>query len=170
MKIKLFAYALCLFIYGCTSQGFNNNYADAFKYTYKGVSLETAYMSTDLGVHHGTEIAYGQTLAFNFKNISGWTPTNGMVDIAVNIVVLDEAENEVKKWDGLFDQAFPEGIPIEDAGNFYANMDILRPMEIGKTYKALVLVKNRNESVEENLTVEHDFTVIEFNENAVPTQ
>lgn len=143
----------------CEPGGFNTNLVDGLSSNYNGVIVNTIFVTIGGTAHHGRDVEYGNTLVYNFPNVQTWEATEGLVDMEANIKVEDEDGNVIKEWLGLFDGAYPDGIPAEDAKDFTLSVDLAPPFEPGKSYTIKCLASNRN--AEQKITVEHQINITE---------
>ena len=129
----LFALLFIYFLTSC-SVGVNKDLLTGLSYSYKGLSLEDAYINVDNDELKTSEIEYGKRVNIVLTGVKGYKLDNGKVKIGCRIAVRDNKGNAIISADDAFAESYEGGLAPEDAEVLSTSLLIGKPLEIGKEY------------------------------------
>lgn len=145
MKHLKFLFSLSfIFILNTCNVGVNKDLLTGLTYSYKGLSLEDAYLTLDDEELKTNEIEYGKKVNIVLTGIKGYELDEGKVKIGCKIVVNDNEGETVLSADDAFSASYAGGLDPEDAEVLSTALTVGKPLEIGKeyTWKSLFWDKN----------------------------
>jgi hypothetical protein len=143
-NFKFFLALLLIYFLSRCSVGVNKDLLTGLTYSYKGLSLEDAYLAIDNTKLKTNEIEYGERVNIILSGVKGYELDNGKVKIGCKIVVSDSEGNAVISADDAFAASYEGGLALEDAEVLSTALTVGKPLEIGKeyTWKSLFWDKN----------------------------
>jgi hypothetical protein len=143
-NFKFFLALLLIYFLSRCSVGVNKDLLTGLTYSYKGLSLEDAYLVIDNIKLKTNEIEYGERVNIILSGVKGYELDNGKVEIGCKIVVSDSEGNAVISADDVFAASYEGGLAPEDAEVLSTALTVGKPLEIGKeyTWKSLFWDKN----------------------------
>lgn len=126
------------------SVGVNKDLLTGLSYSYKGLSVEDAYLSVDNKKYTSNEIEYGKKVFVVLTGVQGYKLSNGKVKIGCRINVADSEGNVVLSNEDAFASLSEEGYDPAEAEVLNASLTVGTPLEVGKEYDWEVLFWDKN--------------------------
>ncbi len=145
MKHLKFLFALSfIYMLSTCNVGVNKDLLTGLTYSYKGLSLEDAYLTIDNDELKTNEVQYGKRVNIVLTGIKGYELDNGKVKIGCKIVVNNNEGEAVLSEDDAFSASYAGGLAPEDAEVLSTALTVGKPLEIGNeyTWKSLFWDKN----------------------------
>ncbi len=112
--------------------------------SYKGLSLEDAYLTVDNEEIKTNEIEYGKKVSIVLTGVEGYDLDGGKVKLGCKIVVSDMEGNAVISADDVFAASHEGGLKPGEAEMLNASLTVGKPLEIDKQYKWETLFWDKN--------------------------
>jgi len=145
MKHLKFLFALLLiYMLSTCNVGVNKDLLTGLTYSYKGLSLEDAYLTVDNNELKTNEIQYGKKVNIVLTGVKGYELDKGKVKIGCKIVVNDNEGKTVLSADDVFTASYEGGLNPEDAEVLSTALTVGKPLEIGKEYTWTSLFWDKN--------------------------
>ncbi|UCH14365.1 MAG: hypothetical protein JSV22_14860 [Bacteroidales bacterium] len=142
LKLLSTFFIICLL---CTcSVGVNKDLLTGLSYSYKGLSLEDAYLSVDNEEIKTNEIEYGKKVNIVLTGVKGYDLDDGKVDIGCKITVSDNEGNALISADDAFAASHEGGLTPDQAEMLNTSLTIGKPLAINNEYKWETLFWDKN--------------------------
>lgn len=137
------------------SVGVNKDLLTGLSYSYKGLSLEDAYLTVDNEKIKTNEIEYGKKVSIVLSGVKGYDLEDGKVRIGCKIVVSDNEGNALISADDAFAASHEGGLTPKEAEMLKTGLSIGKPLEIDKEYKweTLFWDKNGKGTIDTEITI-----------------
>jgi hypothetical protein len=142
--LKFLFVVLFIFFLSTCNVGVNKDLLTGLTYSYKGLSIEDAYLTVDNDELKTNEIEYGKKVNIVLTGVKGYELGNGKVKIGCKIDVSNTEGKSVLSADDAFAASYEGGLAPEDAEVLSTALTVGKPLEIGKeyTWKSLFWDKN----------------------------
>ena len=156
MKLKPI---LFLFIIVCYSCNFNKSVTTDFNTSLTtrgdGISCSEIYLSNELGRINNNIFTYGEFIYFNFNNVDGLTPKNGLVYPKMKLLVKNQKGDTIMYSNDLYKNS--KGFKTEEL-QLQSHIVTAQPIEKNQPYQLELFLSDKNG--EGTLSANLDFSVV----------
>lgn len=131
-----------------TEKGFSVGFAKGVKVSSSGLStvnnglkLTDSYMTSDGIRMENNEVQYGKKTAVVFEGVEGFKEKNGKVFPGLSIVVMDEANKVMLRYDDILKSDI--GYDAKDASVLSGALTVGDPLKQGHTYKLAISIADK---------------------------
>ena len=124
--------------------GVNKDLLSGLSYSYKGLSVEDAYLTLDNEKYNSNEVEYGKKVYIVLNGVEGYVLEEGKAKIGCKIEVKDSEGNVVLSADDAFAAYSNEGIDPKQAEILNISLTIGSPLEADKEYDWEALFWDKN--------------------------
>ncbi len=133
-KVYFGLYVFIIALISACTVGVNKDLLTGLSYSYKGLSVEDAYLTVDNKKLSSNELEYGKKAYIILSGVEGFETDNGRVRIGCNIQLADAAGNIVLSADDAYAAFDEEGFDPEEVGMLNISLTIGTPIEAGNEY------------------------------------
>jgi predicted small secreted protein len=128
-----------------TEKGFSADFAKGVKVSSSGLStvnngleLTDSYLASDGRRMENNEVLLGKKIAVVFEGVKGFKEKNGKVFPGLNIVVMDEADNVLLRFEDILKSNV--GYDAKDASVLSGTLIVGDPLKQGQNYKMALTI------------------------------